>query len=120
MVLRGDNSKGLLKTGEIIVGEKIVYPETGASVVEVAIVTIAPDEKSILHQHGVPLIAYILEGELAVHYEGVGVKIFKQGSSYAETMHVDHFGEKATESVAKVLVVYVGAKGAENVIPVGK
>jgi len=116
----GVSAEVLVKTGETIVGETIVYPETGAPVVEVAVVTIAPGEKTILHQHGVPMIAYILEGELSVYYEGIGLKIFKQGSSYVETMHVDHFGENATDRVLKVLVVYAGAKGSENVIPASR
>ena len=35
-------------------------------------------------------------------------------------MHVDHFGENATDRVLKVLVVYAGAKGSENVIPASR
>lgn len=113
----GVGAEVLLKTGRTIVGEEIVYPGTGTPSVEVIVVTIAPGEKTNLHRHGVPLIGYILEGELSVFYEGIGVKKFKQGSTYVETMHVNHFGENTSDSVVKVLVVFAGAEGAQNVIP---
>ena len=46
------------------------------------VITILPGEKTPLHRHGVPMVAYILEGELSVYYEGIGVKTFSQGSSF--------------------------------------
>jgi quercetin dioxygenase-like cupin family protein len=54
---------------------------------------------------------------LSVFYEGIGVKKFPQGSTYVETMNVNHFGENTTDSVVKVLVVYAGAEGSETVLP---
>lgn len=112
----GVTAENLLKTSRTIVGEDIVYPQTGTPVVEVMIVTISPGEKTSLHRHGVPLIGYILEGELSVFYEGIGVKKFPQGSTYVETMSVNHFGENTTDSVVKVLVIYAGAEGSETVL----
>lgn len=116
----GVSAENLLKTSHTIVGEDILYPHSGKAVVEVVIVTILPGEKTSLHRHGVPLIGYILEGELSVFYEGIGLKKFPQGSSYVETMNVNHFGENATDSVVKVLVVYAGADGSQTVLPASK
>lgn len=117
---RGITAETILKTTNTITGEKIVYPPSGEAIVEVMIVTILPGEKTRVHRHGVPMVAYILEGELSVSYEGLGAKIFQQGTSFVETMGVNHFGENTTLSPTKVLVVYAGANGSKTVLPAKK
>lgn len=67
----------LLVTGETVVGEKIHYPSTGAPKITVAVVTVAPNSQAGFHRHPVPLVAYILEGELTVDYGEKGVKTFR-------------------------------------------
>ncbi|OOY41556.1 hypothetical protein BOV91_10870, partial [Solemya velum gill symbiont] len=86
----------LLSTETTIVGESIAYPTTGQAKVTAAIVTLAPGEKTILHKHGVPLFAYILDGELSVDYGNDGIRIYKQGDAFMEAMSVSHFGENNT------------------------
>ncbi len=117
---QGITAETILKSTNTITGEKIVYPLTGEALVEVMIITILPGEKTRLHRHGVPMVAYILEGELSVFYEGLGVKTFRQGSSFIETMEVNHFGENTALSPVKVLVVYAGAHGSKTVLPAKK
>ena len=58
----------LLVTGQTVVGENIQYPTTGAPKITVAVVTVAPGTPAAFHRHPVPLVAYILEGELTVDY----------------------------------------------------
>lgn len=58
----------LLSTGTTVVGEPLRYPTSGPAHVTAAIVTLEPGAKTIVHMHGVPLFAYILEGELTVDY----------------------------------------------------
>ena len=117
---KGITAETVLKSTNTITGEKIVYPLTGEALVEVMIVTILPGEKTRLHRHGVPMIAYILEGELSVFYEGLGVKTFPQGSSFIETMDVNHFGENRALRPVRVLAVYAGARGSKTVLPAKK
>ena len=62
---QGYPAEKLLTTAETVMGEKIAYP-LGDALVEAAIVTLAPGETTILHRHGVPFFAYILEGEITV------------------------------------------------------
>ena len=114
---RGITAETILKTTKTITGENIVYPLSGEALVEVVVVTILPGEKTRLHRHGVPMVAYILEGELSVYYEGIGVKTFSQGSSFVETRKVNHYGENAKRSPVRILVVYAGADGSKNVLP---
>lgn len=107
----------LLATGKTIVGETIRYPK-GAAHVTAAIFTLEPGGKSMLHKHGVPLFAYILEGELTVDYGKHGKRVYKQGDSLMEAMNVAHFSTNPTAQPVKLLAVYMGSKKAKDVIPV--
>ncbi len=107
----------LLSTGKTIVGETIRYP-AGDAHVTAAIVTLAPGGRTILHKHGVPLFAYILAGELTVNYGTHGTRTYKQGQSFMEAMDVAHFGVNNGARPVRILAVYMGAAGAEDVVPV--
>ena len=108
----------LLSTGKTIVGETIRYPRSGEAHVTAAIFTLAPGGRSILHKHGVPLFAYILEGELTVDYGKHGTRTYKKGDSLMEAMNVAHFSVNNGSEPVRLLAVYMGAKGAKDVVPV--
>lgn len=107
----------LVSTGRTIVGETIRYPK-GDAHVTAAIVTLGPGARTIVHRHGVPLFASILSGELTVHYRGHGARTYKKGDAFMEAMDVAHYGINNGKVPVKILAVYMGAKGARNVIPV--
>jgi len=107
----------LISSGKNIVGETIHYPK-GAAHVTAAIVTLAPGGRTIVHKHGVPLFAYILSGTLTVNYGTHGTRTYKTGDAFMEAMAVAHFGINNGKEPVKILAVYMGAKGAKNVIPV--
>ena len=108
----------LLSTGTTILGERIHYPHTGAAHVTAAIVTLAPSAKTIMHKHGVPLFAYILDGELTVDYGKHGKRTYRQGQSFMEAMAVAHFGINTGSQPVRLLAVYMGARHAKDVIPI--
>ena len=116
------NAKGtypavpLLSTGTNVVGETIHYP-AGAAHVTAAIVTLAPGARTLLHKHGVPLFAYILSGTLTVNYGKHGTRTYQQGQAFMEAMAVAHYGVNKGKVPVRILAVYMGAKGARNVIP---
>ncbi len=107
----------LLSTGTNVVGETIRYPQ-GAAHVTAAIVTLAPGGRTILHKHGVPLFAYILDGTLTVNYGAHGTRTYHKGDAFMEAMDVAHFGINPGKQPVRILAVYMGAEGAKNVIPV--
>jgi quercetin dioxygenase-like cupin family protein len=109
-------AKDLLITSKTVIGENIVYPTTGPAKITASIVTVAPGAKTIEHRHGVPLFAYILEGELTVDYGPHGQKIFKKGDALVETMSAKHRGMNLGTTTVSLLAVYIGAEGSENVI----
>jgi quercetin dioxygenase-like cupin family protein len=113
------SSAPLLSTGTTIVGETLHYPTNGPAHVTAAIVTLAPGAKTVLHRHGVPLFAYILEGELTVDYGDRGKRTYRQGDALMEAMDVPHFGADAGPQPVRILTVFIGADGAPaDVIPV--
>ena len=108
----------LLSTGTSILGETIRYPKAGPAHVTAAIVTLAPGGKTVMHRHGVPLFAYILDGELTVDYGPHGTRTYAQGQSFMEAMAIAHFGVNNGSQPVRLLAVYMGAKRAKDVIPV--
>lgn len=109
-------AKVLLSTSETIVGEAIRYPTSGAAKVTAAIVTLAPGEMTAWHQHGVPMFAYILEGEITVDYGSKGKNVFKAGDALIEAMTVTHRGMNLGDTPVRLLAVYMGGEGAQNVM----
>ena len=108
-------AKILLSTSETIVGEPIRYPTTEPAKVTAAIVTLPPGESTAWHRHGVPMFAYILEGEITVDYGPKGEHVFKTGDALIEAMTVTHRGINRGDSPVRILAVYMGAEGAANV-----
>jgi quercetin dioxygenase-like cupin family protein len=108
----------LLSTGNTVLGEPLHYPASGPAHVTAAILTLAPGAKTILHRHGVPLFAYILEGELTVDYGERGKRTYCQGEALMEAMDVPHYGLDTVVQPVRILAVYMGAEGAADVIPV--
>lgn len=105
----------LLTTSQTVVGETIRYP-VGTPRISVAVVTVVPGSAAAFHRHPAPLVAYILEGELTVDYGSHGKKIFRQGEAIVEAMDVPHRGFNEGSSLVKLLAVYVGAEGTQNVV----
>ena len=114
---KGYPAAALLSTGTTIVGETIRYP-SGTAHVTASIVTLAPGARTIAHKHGVPMFAYILEGEITVDYGANGKRTYRQGDSLMEAMDVAHFGENTGTQPMRLIAVYMGATDAKDVIPV--
>jgi quercetin dioxygenase-like cupin family protein len=107
----------LLSTGTSIVGEPIEYPSGAPAHVTASIINIPPGQRTIAHRHGVPLFAYMLQGELTVDYGAKGKRVYRAGEAFMEAMDVEHYGANTGSEPVRILAVYIGADGARNVIP---
>ncbi len=96
-------------------GETLHYPSTGAAKVTVSIVTITPGAETLFHRHPAPLVAYVLEGEVTVDYGLKGQKTYRQGDAFLEAMEVAHRGTNLGTRNVRLLAVYLGAEGTDNV-----
>lgn len=106
----------LYSGSKTVMDEQIAYPATGAAHVNAMIVTITPGQQTELHKHGVPVFIQVLEGEVTVDYEGHGKRTYKQGESFLEAMDVAHRGMNLGSVPVKILAVYMGAEGSQDVI----
>ncbi|MDB5641066.1 MAG: hypothetical protein JWN07_383 [Hyphomicrobiales bacterium] len=104
----------LFETDKTVLGETFAYPP-GHSRVTAAIVILAPGETTIRHRHGAPFFAYILEGEITVDYGAQGTRVYKAGDAFMEAMAVEHAGSNKGTTPVRLLGVYMGADGAQNV-----
>ena len=107
----------LLSTSTTVLGEPLRYPK-GAAHVTSEIITLAPGERTIRHKHGVPMFFYILDGQITVDYGTRGKRTYRKGQSAMEEMGVAHFGENTGKEPVRLIVVYMGAGRAKDVIPV--
>lgn len=114
---KGYPAQTLLSTGTTVLGEKLRYP-SGDAHVNASIVTLAPGARTIMHKHGVPMFAYILEGEITVDYGAKGKRTYRQGDSLMEAMNVAHFGENTGTQPMRLIAVYMGSDKTKDVIPV--
>lgn len=106
----------LFSGGKTVMGEDIVYPQTGPAQVQALIVVLAPGESTVVHKHGVPTFIQILEGEVTVDYEGHGKRTYRQGETFLEAMNVPHAGTNTGTVPVRMLAVYIGADGSQAVI----
>lgn len=99
-----------------IVDETLVYPQSGPAKVTSLIVTMEPGEETGPHRHGVPTYGYILEGQVTVDYGTHGKRTYRKGEAFMEAEGVTHDGVNDGNVPVRILVVFMGAEGASNVI----
>jgi quercetin dioxygenase-like cupin family protein len=108
----------LLSTSKTVMGEPIVYPTGTPAKLTAGIVTMAPGAETGWHTHGVPLAGLILDGELTVDYGDKGRRIYKAGQAFAEAINIPHGGKNTGSGVMRLFVIYMGAEGLPNSVPV--
>ncbi|MBU2580880.1 MAG: cupin domain-containing protein [Alphaproteobacteria bacterium] len=105
----------LLSTDKTIIGQPIRYPTQAPAKVTAAIVTMQPGQSTGWHKHDVPLIGYMLAGEITVDYgPKYGKKVYGKGATLAEAIHEPHDGTATSAGPASILVVFAGAEGIKN------
>jgi quercetin dioxygenase-like cupin family protein len=106
-------TKVLLEADRTIVGEPVIYPNGDAKVTTV-IATFAPGEATGWHRHGIPVVGYVLEGELTVDYGSQGKHVYRAGDAVMEAIQAPHDGTNTGAGPMRILVVYMGAAGRPN------
>ena len=107
----------LLSTDMTVTNEPIRYPLATPARVTAVEITLQPGEQTGWHAHPVPLIGYILSGELTVDYGPLGQRTYRQGEALAEAMDEAHNGRNNGEQPVKILAVFIGAEGVAGTVP---
>jgi len=115
----GIHFEPLVSAGETILGEAFMYPP-GKPKITTGILSLEPGAETGWHTHGAPLTGIILDGELTVDYGDKGKRTYRNGDSLIETMATAHNGKNTGESAMRLFVVFVGAEGIANTMPVKK
>jgi quercetin dioxygenase-like cupin family protein len=102
--------------GVTVLDQPISYPKKKPAQVSSSIITIEPGQETGWHRHNVPMFGYVMEGTLTVEYDAGVTKEFTTGTALMEAQGVFHNGLNRGEDPVRVLVVYMGAKGAKNVV----
>jgi len=100
----------LLRTSVNSIGQPIAYPCEGTHEVTALLVEMAPGEETGWHRHPVPLLGYILTGELTV-YQATGEKrVVGPGEVSLESVDVIHNGVNEGAAPCKMIVFVAGLK----------
>ena len=100
----------LLQTTANSLGQPIAYPRDGTPEVTALFVEMAPGEETGWHRHPVPLLGYLLSGELTV-YQATGEKrVVRAGEVSLESVNVVHNGVNEGAVPLKMIVFVAGLK----------
>ena len=92
------------------VGQPIEYPRNGTPEVTAFITELAPGETIPWHQHPVPLLGYVLSGELTVRQADGETRVVRVGEVSLESVGLIHQGSNEGSELLKMLVFVIGLK----------
>ena len=101
---------------QTVLGQTYTFP-AGVPLIKVFNITIEPGMKTAPHKHEVPLLAYILSGELGVDYGSRGEKSFSPGQSYVEALDWCHVGYAVGDEAVELLGIYLGQQDPDQIKP---
>lgn len=107
----------LLQTSKTVADEPIVYPTGAPAKITAGYIDVPPGVSTGWHQHGIPLVGMVMEGELTVDYGSKGKRTYKPGDTFVEAIHQTHQGTNTGTSPLRLLAIYIGAEGMPTSIP---
>jgi quercetin dioxygenase-like cupin family protein len=107
----------VLSAESTVTGELIRYPAGAAAKITAVEITLEPGQQTGWHTHPVPLIGYILEGELTVDYGPKGERVYVKGDALAESMSDAHNGRNTGAGIVKILAMFIGMEGVPDSAP---
>ncbi|WP_165767225.1 cupin domain-containing protein [Parendozoicomonas haliclonae] len=106
------------QSGLTINGGLIEYPEPGQPEITTRKVTLPPGAKTGWHYHPVPIVGYILEGELELQLADGLTKTLKTGEVIYEAINAVHQGVNNSSKDVVILAFYLGIEGEPTTIKV--
>jgi len=100
----------LLQTTVNSLGQPIAYPRDGTPEVTALLVEMVPGQETGWHRHPVPLLGYILTGELTVYQISGEKRVVRPGEVSLESVDVIHNGVNEGDVPLKMIVFVVGLK----------
>ncbi|MEE3329797.1 MAG: cupin domain-containing protein [Myxococcota bacterium] len=104
------------EASKTVLGQTYAFP-AGTPLIKIFKITIEPGMKTGPHKHEIPLLAYVLSGELGVDYGSRGKRSFAAGQSYIEAIDWCHVGYAAGDEAVEILGVYLGQQEPDQIKP---
>ena len=95
-----------LLPSKTIINQEYRYPQN-PPLLEAYIIEIPAGQSTSIHLHQVPLLAYVLSGELETNYGSKGIKTIRAGDMFVEAIEWCHFGKAAGSSPVRLLAMYL-------------
>jgi quercetin dioxygenase-like cupin family protein len=105
-----DAVQHLLQTTFNSTGQAIAYPQGGTAEVTALLIEMAPGEETGWHSHPVPLVGYIMSGELTVYQITGGKRVVPAGQNSLESVGVVHNGVNEGNVPCMMIVYVLGLK----------
>jgi quercetin dioxygenase-like cupin family protein len=100
----------LLQTTVNSLGQPIAYPRDGTPEITALLVEMAPGQVPGWHRHSVPLLGYLLSGELTVTQITGEKRVVRVGEVSLESVGVIHQGANEGSVPLKMIVFVIGLK----------
>lgn len=102
--------------GETILGQRYDYPR-GRPLISSHLVEIPPGESTDWHYHSIPVVVYVVTGDLRIDYGPEGTRTFKTGDSYIEAINTCHSATALGTQPAKVYAVFLSRQRGDQTKP---
>ena len=112
------NVTTLLQATHDSCGFPLVYPANGTPEVTAYLVEMEPGETTGWHQHPVPLMGYIISGQLTVELATGQKRTMRQGQVSIEVVDQVHSGINDGTETLKVIVFAIGLQNVPITIQV--
>jgi len=103
-------SHTILQTTVNSTGQPIAYPRDGTPEVTALLIEMAPGEETGWHQHPVPLMGYLLSGELTVYQITGEKRVVRAGGISLESVDMIHNGVNEGAVPCKMIVFVAGLR----------
>jgi quercetin dioxygenase-like cupin family protein len=100
----------LLQTTVNSCGQPIAYPQGGTPEITALLIEMAPGEETGWHSHPVPLVGYIMSGELTVYQVTGEKRVVPAGQNSLESVGVVHNGVNEGSIPCRMVVYVLGLK----------
>lgn len=100
----------LTTTSTNIVGDPIEYP-SGTPEIYAEIGTFEPGARTALHVHPVPILVYVLEGELELRVDGAEPIRIPKGEAFVDPQNRNVQAFNVAEGPTTIMAFAVGAQG---------
>lgn len=102
-----------LMPSKTIIGQDYAYPKA-TPLLESYLIEIPPGQKTAMHLHQVPLLAYVLSGKLETNYGSRGTKVSVAGDLFVEAIEWCHFGQTVGSQPVRILAIYLNSVGSDQ------